>query len=330
MTTITANITTLFKKIPAAVMIVPMFLSVIINTLFPGIVQMGGLTTAIFSKTAVVPLTGAVLFFVGTSMKIKAAPQALARGGVLLLGKFLAGFIPGMFVFKTFGIQGIFGVSALAIFTALLSSNGSIYLALTGQYGDEVDLGAYSVLCLKDSPLLTLIAIGASGAAAVPGKAILATVLPMLIGLVLGNLFQGVAKFFKPGLHVCIPLIAISIGASLDVKQLAKAGFGGFALGLFALVVGGLILILADKYILRRPGYAGAALASVAGSAVATPAIVAAVIPEMKPVAAMASTQVAAAVIITAILCPLFTSWAIKKWGAPNYNKEVAADKINS
>ncbi|MCI1945500.1 2-keto-3-deoxygluconate permease [Clostridium luticellarii] len=308
-------ITNLWKKIPAAIMIVPMFLSAIINSIFPGIVQIGGITTAIFSKSAAVPLTGAVLFFVGTQLKLKEAPKAVLRGGVLLVAKFIAGFIPCFIVIKMFGIAGIFGVSVLALFNCLLTSNGAIYLALTGENGDELDLGAYSVLCLKDSPLLTLLAIGASGAAVVSGKAVLATILPMLIGLLLGTLFEGVRKYFKPGMHVCIPLIAIAIGASLDLKKLFTAGIGGIVLGVFVVLVGGIILILADKFILKRPGYAGASLATVSGSAVAYPAIVATVVPSMQPYVASASVQTAAAVIVTAILGPILTSWAVKKWG---------------
>ena len=309
-------ITKLWKRIPAAIMIVPMFLSAIINSIFPGIVQIGGITTAIFSKSAAVPLTGAVLFFVGTQLRLKEAPKAVLRGGVLLVGKFLAGFIPGFIAIRMFGLQGAFGVSILALFNCLLTSNGAIYLALTGENGDELDLGAYSVLCLKDSPLLTLLAIGASGAAVVSGKAILATILPMLVGLVLGSLFEGVRKYFKLGLHVCIPLIAIAIGASLDLKKLFTAGLGGIVLGIFVSVIGGIILICVDKFILKRPGYAGAALATVSGSAVAYPAIVATVVPSMKPYVASASIQTAAAVIVTAILGPILTSWAVKKWGA--------------
>lgn len=312
----TTTIMNIWKKIPAAIMIVPMFLSAIINSIFPNFVEIGGITTAIFGKTAAVPLTGAVLFFVGTQLKLKEAPKAVYRGGVLLIAKFMAGFIPGFIIIKMFGIKGFFGVSVLAIFNCLLTSNGAIYLALTGENGDELDLGAYSVLCLKDSPLLTILAIGASGAAVVSGKAILATIFPMLLGLLLGTLFEGVRNYFKAGLHVCIPLIAIAIGASLDLKQLFEAGFGGILLGVFVVAVGGFILICVDKFILRRPGYAGAALATVSGSAVAYPAIVATAVPSMQPFVASASIQTAAAVIVTAILGPILTSWAVKKWGS--------------
>lgn len=145
----------LFRKIPAAAMIIPMFLSIIFNTLFPDFVKIGSLTTAIFAKSAVVPLTAAVLFFAGTQLKMNEAPEALKRGGILLLGKFFVGYATGSLFSLAFGSVGVLGLSTLAVFTALLSSNGSIYLAIVGEYGDDKDMGAYSLLSLKDGPFLT-------------------------------------------------------------------------------------------------------------------------------------------------------------------------------
>ncbi|OBZ33755.1 2-keto-3-deoxygluconate permease [Megasphaera sp. DISK 18] len=316
----------LFKKIPAAAMIIPMFLSIIFNTIFPDFVKIGSLTTAIFAKSAVVPLTAAVLFFAGTQLKMNEAPEALKRGGILLLGKFFVGYAVGTLFSLIFGQAGLLGISTLAVFTALLSSNGSIYLAIVGEYGDDQDMGAYSLLSLKDGPFLTMIALGASGASSIPIHSLFATIFPMLLGIALGNLYPGTRSYFKGGTKVLIPLVGISVGASLNLMMLFKGGISGIVLGLVAFIAGGIILVGLDKLILRRPGYAGASLASVAGSAVATPTIVAGVVPGMEEAAAVASVQVAAAVIVTAILCPMLSSWALKKWGAPRYNQTYEAD----
>ncbi len=311
----------LFKKIPAAIMIIPMFITLIINTFFPQLIQMGGMTTALFSKAGVAPLTGAILFCCGTQLKLKEAPEAIKRGGVLLLVQFLAGCLICVLINKFFGTEGFLGISTLAIFTALLSSNGAIYLALTGEYGDQTDLGAFGILSIKDGPFLTLVALGASGAASIPVQSLLASVFPMILGVILGNLYKGVQQYFKSGAHILIPLVAISLGASLDIKKLFNAGLSGVILGAFVLIVSGIILITTDKLILRRPGYAGAALATVAGNAIGTPIIVANVVPSLQNTATIASVQVAAAVIVTAVFCPMLTSWTIKKWGAPMLNK---------
>ena len=318
----------LFRKIPAAAMIIPMFLSIIFNALFPDFVKIGSLTTAIFSKSAVVPLTAAVLFFAGTQLKINEAPAAFKRGGVLLVTKFIVGYAIGTLFSATFGSIGILGISTLAVFTALLSSNGSIYLAIASEYGDDIDLGAYSLLSIKDGPFLTMLALGASGASDIPLMALFATLFPMILGSILGNIWPGVRGYFKGGTKVLIPLVGISVGSSLNLSMMFQAGVGGVILGVVAFAVGGFFLTLADKVILRRPGYAGAGLASVAGSAVATPTIVSSVVPGLEQAAALASVQVAAAVIVTAILCPILCSWTLKRWGAPRYPSETVPEKL--
>lgn len=311
----------LFKKIPAAIMIIPMFIAVIINSIFPEILQLGGITTALFSKSGVPTFVGLMLFFCGTQFNIKEAPEAIKRGGVLLIAKFLAGYTIGMLVNMFFGAEGFLGISTLAIFTAMLSSNGSIYLAITGEYGDKADIGAYGLLSLKDGPFLTLIALGASGGASIPVQSFLAAVLPMLIGIVLGNLYSEVQQYFKSGAKIIIPMCAFGIGASFDIRQLFEAGFSGLLLGLLALVVSAVVLIAADRLILKKPGYAGASMATVAGSAVGTPMIVAGIVPSLQNTAQIATIQTAAAVMVTAILCPILTSLVIKKWGSAVSNE---------
>lgn len=236
----------LFRKIPAAAMIIPMFLSIIFNALFPDFVKIGSLTTAIFSKSAVVPLTAAVLFFAGTQLKINEAPAAFKRGGVLLVTKFIVGYAIGTLFSATFGSIGILGISTLAVFTALLSSNGSIYLAIASEYGDDIDLGAYSLLSIKDGPFLTMLALGASGASDIPLMALFATLFPMILGIILGNIWPGVRGYFKGGTKVLIPLVGISVGSSLNLSMMFQAGVGGVILGVVAFAVGGFFLTLAD------------------------------------------------------------------------------------
>ena len=318
----------LFTKVPAAIILVPMFLSVLVNTMFPGLVYIGSLTTALFSQSAMLTLTAAVLFFAGTQLRLKEAPEAFRRGGVLLLAKFLTGYVVGTTVTNLFGSTGLFGITTLALFASLLSSNGAIYIAITSVYGDRLDLGAYGMLSVKDGPFLTLLALGASGAVHIPLQSLFAAVFPMILGIVLGNLYEDVRQYFKGGINVLLPLAGISIGSSIDIKLVLEAGISGIALGLIVVLAGGVVLIAADKVILRRPGYAGAALACTAGNAVAIPAIVAGIVPGMQEAAAQASVQIAAAVIVTAILCPLLTSWTIKTWGAPLQESIPSGTKI--
>lgn len=307
------------KKIPAGIMIVPMLLATLINTVAPDLLKAGGMFSALFSSNSLATLSAAIFFCCGTQLKLREAPQAIARGGVLLIAKFMVGVILGVISAKFFGPAGFLGISALAFFAGTTNSNGGVYLAITGDYGDEIDWGAYSMLTINDGPFLCLVALGASGLASIPFKSLL-----LAIGVILANLDPSFQEFFKPGVSLILPLVAWSLGASINLKQLAAAGFSGIMLGLLTIVIGGAAGVAADRFINRRPGYAGMATATVAANAVATPAIAAGIDPSLADAAAMATAQIAAAVIVTSILVPFLTVLVINKFGCPKFDREKA------
>ena len=83
-------------------------------------------------------------------------------------------------------------------------------------------------------------------------------------------------------------------------------------------------IVLCDRFISRRPGYAGWAVATTAGNAVAVPAVIAEADPSWAQWADVATSQVAASAILTAILVPIITSWWAKKFGCPKFPKDEA------
>jgi GxxExxY protein len=72
------------------------------------------------------------------------------------------------------------------------------------------------------------------------------------------------------------------------------------------------VSILVDKFT-GGTGVAGAAISSTAGSGIANPAALAAVDPTYALIAPIATSQIAASVIITAFLTPLLTGWVYKR-----------------
>ena len=303
-------------------MVVPLLLGSIITTVFPNIWEVGGLTAALLSSAGTNTLLGAQLFCMGTALQVKDMPAVLKRGGVLLVAKFLIGAGIGIAVGKLFGGAGLFGLSTLAIVSAVTNSNGSVYLTLMGNYGDRADAGCFPLLALNDGPFFTLVALGASGLANIPIMSLVAAIIPVALGMIIGNLDHGMRDIFAPMGTAIIPLIGFALGTGINLMNIVKGGISGILLGLITVFVGGAFIVSCDRLISKRPGYAGWAVATTAGNAVAVPAAVALADPALETVAATATVQVAASVVISCILAPIITNWWAKKFGCPQYPLE--------
>lgn len=305
------------KKVPAGMMVIPLLLGSLIVTIFPNAFEIGGLTAAVFSSAGTNTLLGAQLFCMGTALSVKDMPKVLKRGGVLLLAKFAIGAGIGILVGKVFGTAGFLGLTPLAIICAVTNSNGSVYLTLMGEYGDEADCGCFPLLALNDGPFFTLVALGASGLANIPFQSLIAAIIPIALGMLLGNLDKGLRNLFAPMGSAIIPLIGFALGTGINLTNVIKGGFPGILLGLITVFVGGGFILLCDKFITRRPGYAAWAVATTAGNAVAVPAAVALIDTAWEPYVATVTVQVAASVVVSCILAPIITSWWAKKHGCP-------------
>lgn len=309
------------QKVPGGLMVIPLFLGAIINMLFPQILDIGGMTTATF-KTGAGSFIGASLLCVGSQITITRVGEPLKRGFVLLMAKFLAGFVSTMFVAKIWGPGGVLGLTPLMLLAAVTNSNGGMYLGLMTQFGDENDLGAQSLLGINDGPFLTLLGMGLGGLANFDLVALIASVLPLVVGIVLGNLDKDIKDFLEPGIMFTLPFLSFCLGTGLNLKNIATGGATGILLGLSVVVLSALFIFPADRFILKRPGYAAFALCTTAGNAVAVPAIIGEVDPSLASQVETATAAVATAVIVTAILAPILTSYAAKKFGSPKLTSE--------
>lgn len=323
------------RKVPAGMMIIPLLIGAFMNTFFPQALQIGSFTTATFSNAGSATAIGIQLFCLGTTLQLGDIPRVIKRGGILLISKFIIGAAIGIFVGKVFGFAGILGLTTLAVISAVTNSNGSVYLALMKTYGDNTDCAAMALLALNDGPLFTLIALGASGLANVPFMALLATVIPIIVGMIIGNLDKSMRDFLAPAGDIMIPFVGLTLGAGINLSNILKGGFAGIVLGLITVFVGGAFIVFCDRIIGRRPGYAGWAVATTAGNAVAVPAAVGLIDPQWAPYVAEATAQVAASTILTAILAPLMTNFWARKYGCPkldeiNKIKGVKNDKCSN
>ncbi|AGF58794.1 2-keto-3-deoxygluconate permease [Clostridium saccharoperbutylacetonicum] len=313
-------------KIPGGMMVVPLFLGVLVNTFCPQFLQIGGFTTALFGPKASSTILACFMFLIGSQINFKLAPKAIKKGVLLVLGQFIVGAGIGIFVGKVFGPAGVLGLSPLAILAALTNCNGGLYASLASQYGDETDVGAYAILSIKDGPFFTLVALGASGLAQIPFMALVAVLVPILIGMILGNLDADMRKFLGGSKLLLIPFFSFPLGAGMNLENIVTAGGPGILLGVIAAFTGIGSFVLMKLF--KEDPVLGLATGSTAGNAVATPLAVAATDPTLVAIATAATAQVAASCVISAIVCPFVVTYAfrfLKKSKIKQLNKEAVA-----
>jgi 2-keto-3-deoxygluconate permease len=251
----------------------------------------------------------------GATLEVKSTPYILKKGGVLLGSKILfailIGTVAGRFLGEAPINSGILaGLSTLALVAALNDTNGGLYISLMGQFGRKRDAGAYSILSLESGPFLTMVTLGIAGLSAFPWQALVGAILPLALGMLLGNLDKNMRLLLAPLVPAMVPFLGLSLGLTINLNAVVQAGLLGIALGLFVVFVGGAVLFLADK-LTGGDGVAGLAAATTAGNAALVPAIVAAANPVYAPAAEHATVLVAASVVVSAVLCPMVTAaWA--------------------
>jgi len=305
-------------RVPGGMMVVPLLAGALIATFFPGTPKFfGSFTGALFSGA----LTILAVFYVcmGASIDFRATPYIVKKGGTLLIVKIGIALILGLIFGRVLGeapvAAGMFaGLSTLAVVASMNDTNGGLYMALMGQYGRPRDVGAYTVMSLESGPFLTMVTLGVAGLSAFPWQTLVGAVLPLVVGMIIGNLDREMRAFLSKAIPVMIPFFAFALGAGLDLTKVWQAGLLGLAMGVAVVVLTGIPLFLADR-LTGGTGVAGVAAASTAGNAAAVPAIVAAANPAYADAAGPATILVAACVVVTAILVPIVTAWTAKVVG---------------
>jgi 2-keto-3-deoxygluconate permease len=204
------------------------------------------------------------------------------------------------------------GLSTLAVVAAVNNTNGGLYMALMQQFGTPEEAGAYALMSFESGPFLTMATLGTIGLAAFPWPTLVGGILPLAIGVVLGNVDHDLRDFLGRSAATLVPFFAFALGAALDLHRVWQAGLLGFVLALGVLAISAVALIVVDR-LAGGTGIAGVAAASTAGSAAATPAIVAAANPAYAAAAGPATILVAASVIVSAFAVPFATVWWVRR-----------------
>jgi 2-keto-3-deoxygluconate permease len=314
-------------KIPGGLMVCPLVLGCLVNTFAPKALEIGSFTTFLFKQGAM-PLIAVLLFCSGAQITMRTAGLALYKGVVLNVSKVLLGVWLALLIGKIYGQHGTWlGLTPLALISAMSNSNGGLFAALASRYGDDSDVGAVAILSTNDGPFFEMAFMAGAGLANIPLLTLLAVVIPIIIGMILGNLDDDIRQFLKPGVMLSIPLFAFPLGAGLSFKQLISAGPPGILLGFLTVIVTGVgsyfvfKLLVPKKY--RKDAAVGAGVGTSAGNSAATPAAFAAADPAFAPYAPVATAQVGASIVISAIFTPLLVDF-ISKWESKRSGKVEA------
>lgn len=305
------------ERIPGGMMVVPLILAALINTFFPELLRIGNFTEALFVDGANA-LIALFLLCTGAQINFRNVGVSLGKGATLLFVKWLVGGIVGLLAFMLADSNGLwFGLAPVAIIAAMTNSNGGLYVALVGQYGDKTDRAAYSLLALNDGPFLTMVALSIFGMMGfVDGLfspiSFIAVLLPIVIGMILGNLDGEMRDFLNKGSAMLIPFFAFALGMGIDFGAIIEGGLGGIALGLLTVFVTGSTGYFVFKAMKWNP-IVGASEGSTAGNAVATPAAIASASSAFATHVDIATVQVAASTVTTALLLPVFIGFLVKR-----------------
>jgi 2-keto-3-deoxygluconate permease len=253
---------------------------------------------------------------------VRAAPKMLMRGLGIMAAKVGVATLFALSVAKFFG-GNVIGLSTLAVMVAMSDTNGGMFLALTGVFGDKEDSGTYVIQSIETGPFLTMLIFVGAGLAKIPWLSMVSVVAPIVAGAILGNLDEDLKKFFGGHEPIIVPFMAFTLGQTINLKSVVTAGPQGILLGVTVVVVTGIVCITADR-LLGGSGIAGAAASSTAGNSTAVPKAVAMADPSYTGISDVATVQVAASVIVTAILTPLLTSW----WYRRVHQKREAAAAV--
>jgi len=323
----------LMQKVPGGIILVPLFIGIIVNTIAPHALEVGGFTTGMF-KTGTNCLLGLFLLLNGANIDVRKIGMPLYKGVVLTFIKFAFGVALGLLVSAVCGPAGLFGITPMAMICALTNSAGGEYLALAEKYGDATDAGAISILSLNDGPFFTMIAMGTAGLASIPLTTFIATLIPLVIGIIWGNLDYQFRENATQALPIVTFFMMIPIGAGMTLRNVAAGGIAGLILALISAASAFVFYFVYQMFLPRKKRNAmGAAIGTTAANATAVPAAMAEADTSLASITPAATAQVTVAAIITAFTAPLITDYLDRRMRARKqgiYSDEAVAERNGS
>lgn len=292
------------KKIPGGLLLVPMLISALFATFLPDVFKIGGMTEAFFTTKGINYIVALVCFCSSAALDLEKMKKVIRKQGSILALKVVICFVFSFLYFKFFGMNGIFGISAIAFTATICSLNPSLYLALVSDYGDPGDEGAFGLTGLLCVPAFPMLVYSVSKVSGVDWMPVVSVLIPIVSGIVIGNLDKELGKFFAGAVPILTPFMGWAFGAGINLIAAFKAGLEGIILAVIFYVVSFPLLWLFETKVLKESGITTFAISSIAGLSVSVPSLIAAADPSVETIANGAVAQIALGVVITSVITP--------------------------
>ena len=325
------NIWKSLQKVPAGTMFVPLIIGALVTTICEGIFHfnlwdsLGNPMKDMFSSSGQMLLIGLMLFCTGTQLKLGDLKEAMHRGVLLILVRLGVAYTLCALFYAAFGYDGILGVSFLAFVCAVSSANAALYMGIIQPFGDKADKASFGVMLICSMPLLPLLFLGFFGTSGF-GMAqiiqIVSLLIPFVLGMVLGNLDEDIRQVFAGGNAIILPFLGFEFGSTINLFEALKMIPQGLLLSAVYFIIVILPSYLFERHVLRRPGYASFASASLAGVALSIPAMAAASNVAFEPYVSSTIAVLAFVLAVTNVLCPFMVRWILKRHPADETREE--------
>lgn len=292
------------KKIPAGTLIVPMLVSALLHTLWPDLLHIGGITEDFIGGRSINFIIGMLTFSSGLGIDLESLKKVMKRQGVIMLVKIIVAVGLSLLYISVFGGSGIFGISAIAVTVALISMNPALYISLVDDFGAEVDKAAFGFTGLFSIPVIPVLIYSFDGQGAVDWLPIVSTIIPLLLGILLGNLDTDFKDFFAGTIPILLPLLGWNMGQSMNLVDAFNAGLSGVLLAVIYYVAMSSIVFF-DRQVLKNDGVAAMAMNSVAALSTSIPAILAQSNPDLQQYVPSAIAQILMCNIISVFVTPI-------------------------
>lgn len=294
------------KKFPGGSMLFPMALAAVINTIYPQVRLLGYPTSALFSSSGTMLLIAMILCLIGLQFRLEQLKLLVKSGAMIIFLKLFISIVTGFFILHFFGLDGFWGISALALVAAISSVNPGIYLALMKSYGNENDISYFTLLNLIGLPFVPISILGFTSGNGIDYISIVSTLVPFFIGVILRSLDLSMEKYSDKGIKLLIPFLGFCLGANINLTVAFKAVGTGMVLLIIFLLVNNLVLFIIERYFFKREGYLSIAISCIAGLSIAVPELMAELDPVYLPYVETAKSQLAFAAIFSALIVPLW------------------------